>query len=97
MMAQEPNFGFPVDENGYIVRKRAENGREVGIMPFLWTWAIIADITETGYEERWCYHELVDALHALDEWSGEGEPQGWHRHPNSGRRVDEKGEIYVSL
>jgi len=21
-----------------------------------------------------------------DQWDGEGEPDGWHRHPHSGRR-----------
>lgn len=86
-----------IDENGYVLRKKAPNGREIGVMPFLWTWAIIADITETGYEERWCYHEASDALHAFEAWDGEGEPEGWHRHPNSGRRVDDDGNIYVAL
>ena len=84
-----------LDWNGYVARKTTSNGREVGVMAFMWTWAIIADITEMGYEDRWCYHNLVDALHAYDNWSGEGEPTGWHRHPNSGRRIDENGVEYV--
>lgn len=92
---REP-ISFEVDEYGYLIRKKAPNGREIGVMPFLWTWAIIADITETGYEERWCYHELGDALYAFETWDGEGEPTGWHRHPTSGRRVDKDGNLYIA-
>ena len=36
--------------------------------------------------DRWCYHTPSSAKSALDAWTGEGEPDGWHRHPMSGRR-----------
>ncbi|WP_139339112.1 hypothetical protein [Marinobacter lutaoensis] len=68
-----------------------ENGRTAGVKPFLFTWAIIADFTPSGYKERWCYHSLTDALAALNDWDGNGEPDGWHRHVNTGRRRDEHG------
>lgn len=95
-MTEQLSIPTSLDENGYLIRKQAENGREIGIMAFMYTWAIIADITVVGYEDRWCYHELVDALHAFSEWNGEGEPEGWHRHPNTGRRIDENGEMYIA-
>lgn len=95
-MAEEQREELSLDEYGCLFRKTTENGREIAITPFLFTWAIIADVTETGYEDRWCYHELVDAIQAFSEWDGVGEPKGWHRHPNSGRRVDEHGNIYVA-
>lgn len=85
-----------LDENGYFERRRAQNGREIGIMPFIYTWAIIADITELGYGDRWCYKDLCSARHAFNEWDGEGEPKGWHRHPVTGRRVDEDGNMYIA-
>lgn len=83
------------DEYGYLHRMKTPNGRDVAIMPLMFTWAIIADIDPMGYGDRWCYHTLQDALSALRDWDGTGEPSGWHRHPNSGRRVDENGEIYI--
>lgn len=43
---------------------------------------------DVGYDDRWCYQDLVLALAALRTWNPgeEPEPTGWHRHPNSGRR-----------
>ncbi len=65
----------------------------VAIMPLLYTSAIIigrADDYMIGYEDRWCYAKNPEhARQALREWLArglEGEPDGWHRHPDSGRR-----------
>jgi len=67
------------------------NGRKAGLMRFMFTWAIVADFNLAGYDERWCYKEFSTAAGALKDWDGEGEPEGWHRHPLSGRRRDEAG------
>lgn len=38
-------------------------------------------------DDVWCYHRAEDALAAAEAWNGEGDPpDGWHRHPMSGRR-----------
>jgi hypothetical protein len=37
-------------------------------------------------EDGWCYESLVDAVKELLRWDGTGEPQGWMRHPATGRR-----------
>jgi hypothetical protein len=44
----------------------------------------IAD--KIGYADRWCYATRELAQKALDEWTGQDEPSGWHRHPATGRR-----------
>ncbi len=51
-------------------------------------------------EGGWDYPSLPAATAALLAWDGEGEPEGWIRHPASGRRVcqtpgeyDEKGRL----
>jgi hypothetical protein len=47
---------------------------------------------DDGYDDRWCFDTFGLALHALAEWQArgfEGEPIGWHRHPDSGRRRPE--------
>ena len=82
----------PQDAKHLLCLTEFENGRNAAIMPFMFTWAIIADLTRTGYEDRWCYETLQDAIAALSEWNGEGEPEGWHRHPTSGRRRTKEGK-----
>lgn len=78
-----------------VVAVEFDNGRTAGVHPFLFTWAIVSDFDRAGYGDRWCYHTLQDALAAFQDWDGEGEPQGWHRHPDTGRRVDENGQQYI--
>ncbi len=64
------------------------------IMPLLFTHAIIlgriGDMN--SYMDRWCYHSLDKARKAHNAWNGTGEPEGWHRHPTTGRRreIDEE-------
>ena len=74
------------DEQGYTFYTRFSNGRDACIANFIFTHAILADLTEWGHGERWCYHSVWDAMEALAAWDGYGEPHGWHRHPETGRR-----------
>jgi hypothetical protein len=59
-----------------------------GLHKFMFTSAIIVGRMgdHIGYDDRWCYHTDEDAQKALDAWDGVGEPDGWHRHPGTGRR-----------
>lgn len=51
-------------------------GKKACLAKFLFTWAIISDIHEYGYNKRYCYETKGEALDALEEWSGEGLPSG---------------------
>ena len=82
---------------GYTDLKEFEDGSIAGIFKFIFTYAIIYDMDYYGYGDRWCYKTYNGALKALEQWNGEGEPKGWHRHPSTGRRVDDQGNEYVSL
>jgi len=78
-------------KNGYIAPAPMGNGRYCCIVPFAFTFGIISGrmFDDWGYADRWCFADLGKALTALFDWAGkdfEGEPQGWHRHPDSGRR-----------
>lgn len=68
------------------------------IMPFIYTHAIVTGRIgdNVGYEDRWCYHGREAAIAALDAWDGAGEPEGWHRHPSTGRRRDSAGAEYIA-
>ena len=59
-----------------------------GIRELLFTHAIIVGRVGqmSTYEDRWCYATREKAQAALAAWDGNGEPDGWHRHPNTGRR-----------
>jgi hypothetical protein len=66
----------------------------VGLKQFMYTTAIVrgAWYDEYGYEDRWCFKHGEHAFVALVTWAAEefkDEPQGWHRHPISGRRRPE--------
>lgn len=73
---------------GYTHARLLPSGRWAAIHPLLFTHAILTgrENDHSGYEDRWCYHDFASALAALIQWDGTGEPDGWHRHPKSGRR-----------
>src|SRR5262249_6808803 len=61
------------------------------LAPFAYTTAIITGQwgDRAGYSDRWYFDSPKKALVALMKWAIDdfnGEPQGWHRHPDSGRR-----------
>jgi predicted SAM-dependent methyltransferase len=69
-----------------------KNGRLCAMFRFAYSMAIVADIDEYGYDNRWCYQEYSEAYGALLEWDGIGEPQNWHRHLPSMRRRNDNNE-----
>lgn len=74
----------------YYLLKAFPNGECAWLARLMFTWAILYGWRDHGHLNRWCYGSMVEAKGALDDWDGaEGtEPQGWHRHPYSGRRRD---------
>lgn len=67
-------------------------GALVLVMPLMYTHAIITVTDPLGYEDRWCYgRDPRIAVAAAQKWLRDGgdEPDGWHRHPKSGRRREQ--------
>lgn len=64
------------------------DGVYAAIKPLIFHWTLIVGQVgdEFSYSDRWCCADQDKASKALQEWDGIGEPQGWHRHPASGRR-----------
>lgn len=62
--------------------------RYAALRDYIYTCAIITGQIgdRFGFDNRWCYRDSTSAGKALEAWDGTGEPQGWHRHPGSGRR-----------
>lgn len=69
---------------------RRDGNRYVAVVPFMYTHAIIVgEVGETRfYENRWCYDSAERAIAAATVWAPRPgtEPDGWHRHPFTGRR-----------
>ena len=53
----------------------------------------IGDIDNpVGYDRGFCYDAIERAFQAADEWDGVGEPDGWTRCINTGRRRRPDGD-----
>lgn len=79
-------------ECGYIAPMQMSQGKWVGLRKKMFTWSIDRGqmFDMNGVEDCWCYHSLAEAVHYYLPWQGAGavgEPEGWHRHPGTGRRV----------
>ncbi|MCS4089697.1 hypothetical protein [Rhizobium sp. BK176] len=72
----------------YIDLRQLPDGRYIGTLQLLFHWTMHIDIDLVGYSDRYCFATYELAKKAFDEWSGEGDPDGWHRHPKTGRRKD---------
>jgi hypothetical protein len=86
-----------LNTNGYALVRQIGVTHWAALCQFAFTTAIIVGTIgdRHGYDDRWCYHSITDAAKALSAWDGTGEPEGWHRHPLSGRRRSVEGEEYV--
>lgn len=88
-------------ENGFRDLKPLPRHRWAGIQKMMFTHALVLGRMgdEIGYDNRWCFSSYEKAKTALDNWNGDGEPMGWHRHPDTGRRRVEGDESkeYVAL
>ena len=74
-------------------------GRWAGLYPYMFTVAIVTGklLDRHELEDRWCYNSRLVADAALSVWNGTGEPNGWIRHPRSGRcryDADPNREVY---
>lgn len=81
--------------------RRISDTRYCAILPMMFTHAVVVgfiDDCRMGYDDRWCYHDSFAAIAAATVWSGEPgtEPEGWHRHPRSGRRRDADGNETIN-
>jgi len=87
-----------IDECGYLHPRPIPGGRYACVRPKIFTHAIvtgrIGDMATI--DKNWCYETYQQAKAALDAWDGTGEPEGWFRDPDTGRRVsrspDERDE-----
>lgn len=64
--------------------------RQCAVMEFIFTHGLLVDFVSTemtyDYSARYCYPSKDDALAALRDWNGKGDPPGrWAKEKVSGR------------
>ena len=66
--------------NGYMHLRQAPDGRWFGMQRFLFTWAILEDLGDEGYDRRWCYNDYASCFGAYCDFVNGGfvdKPAGW--------------------
>ena len=85
---------------GYLSPRQLPDGRWIGIFQFIYTFGLVVDITSYGYSGRYYFRHLGDAVLALDQWDGVGDPPGaWIKYKGAGgeRKRMEIGHVQVVL
>lgn len=74
----------------YLWIRQLDDGRAVYLLPMTYgnLRLAIGERDCQGFDDVWCYQAKQDdaAWAAALGWDGEGEPEGWYRHPETGRR-----------
>jgi hypothetical protein len=91
MIFQSPvRPGDPITREGAIYQRALGDGREVCVMPKIFTTAVTIGRADDawGYTTHYCYETPIQAAIAAAEWdpATKPEPSGWFRHPQTGRR-----------
>ena len=93
-MILESHPWYTEDPHSYLMPPRIlEDGRTIWVMRTLFNARIGIARTPVSmdFEDAWCYHDHDTAVRVAIEWDGNGEPDGWNKHPSSGRyRADGK-------
>lgn len=66
-------FAHELAAEGYM-NVTTKAGKLCGVMPMAFTWGLFVGLDRWGYECRYCYHTLGEAVGALNDWNGIGDP-----------------------
>jgi hypothetical protein len=83
------------EKHGYSNLKVLANGELAGVQMFLFTYGLTVGLGFIGYRTRFCYHTKSEAVEALRQWDGTGDPPGlWIKQkPEDRSRVPDQFEI----
>lgn len=75
-----------LSEEGYSFVRELPTVGFVGLLPHCFTVGLFCGLTIEGCAGRYCYPTLCDAIDAIQEWDGSGDPPGpWIKHKPSER------------
>ena len=67
------DFKQRMEEQGYT-ELREVDGKVCGLFRFIFTWGVIINMDDIGYERRFCFDNYSFASKFLEEWDGVTEP-----------------------
>ena len=74
---------------GYTAWRELKDGTIIAVGPMAFgNGRLFMDVNVNGYEDCYCFDSMDEATKSMNEYIPESgiEPQGWKRHPFSGRR-----------
>jgi len=76
---------------GFLWQRELDDERVVRLvaMQQSTTRITIGDRDACIVDDVWCFQDDAAAWRAVLGWDGEGEPEGWYRHPGTRRRRDD--------
>ena len=76
----EQDFNSLMEEWGYIVWRKMPDGSINAVQKYLFTFGLMVGVDPLnpimGWKTRFCYGNLGDAMLALTNWDGTGDPPG---------------------
>jgi len=84
--AETPMTAAEIEALGYFGPRLLPTGEWAALHRFLFTTDLIVGIDRFGYRTRFGYESAFDALNALTQWGGTGDPSGpWIKEKGQGR------------
>jgi len=81
-------------EEGYFEIREIPGNGICALMRFVFTVGLVVKIDPTGYERRYCYSSLREAMDDINSWDGTGHPQGnWIKCKGSGIDISKSETI----
>lgn len=76
------NLFETLEKEGYYNLKNIPNKGICGLRRFLFTTGLCYGIDEYSHAVRYCYQTNADAVEAIEEWDGNGDPkdENWIKH-----------------
>jgi hypothetical protein len=76
-----PKLEELLKKEGYFDLREIPGRGVCGLTQFAFTVGIVYGLHAVGYEGRYCYPRMKDAVVAFHSWNGEGDPSGpWIKH-----------------
>lgn len=80
-----PELKEHLEKEGYKFLKEIDGHGLCGIYKFLFTFGLVLGIDSIGYKGRYCYGSELEAVEALINWTGQGDPPGnWIKYKGAG-------------
>lgn len=84
----EARFADPANPGAILFRDLGD-GRGVWVYQMIFTFKIVlGPIGLPVYDDHWCYKDFASVVIGFTDWNPleKAEPDGWVRHPPTGRR-----------